>query len=241
MTEQGPTNIFVSVDGAQEQEIHLPLGYKWVVWDSTSTTVDLTAGTHTIRLAARSLDGQRGTVGDAIVDRITLGLASENADSAVYEAEHASLDGARAQYTVPAGASAGDVSGAGTVRLGADDSATFWVYGEQNAEATLTAQLHGPGQGQLWVNGREVLDLADAQEVAAHLDGGVNKIVVTGTGSGLVLDRLVVSPGRDALPVTQYQAEDARLGGVPPSSTCRWPTAGRPSAASAASRATTTP
>ncbi|WP_135849386.1 LamG-like jellyroll fold domain-containing protein [Serinibacter arcticus] len=213
VAEQGPTNIFVSVDGAQEREIHLPLSYKWVVWDSTSTAVDLTAGTHTIRLAARSLDGENATVGDAIVDRITLELASENAENVVYEAEHASLDGGQAQYDLPTGASADDVSGAGTVRLDAEDSATFWVYGAENAEATLTAQLHGEGQGQLWVNGREVLDLAQAQEVAAHLDGGVNKIVVTGTGSGLTLDRLVVSPGRDAIGVTQYQAEDARVGG----------------------------
>src|SRR5690606_24921351 len=29
--EQGPTNVFVRVDGGAEQELYLPLGYKWVV------------------------------------------------------------------------------------------------------------------------------------------------------------------------------------------------------------------
>ncbi len=37
--EQGPTNVFLRVDGKpdSEQELHLPLGYKWVVWDHTDT------------------------------------------------------------------------------------------------------------------------------------------------------------------------------------------------------------
>src|SRR5690606_717485 len=72
--EQGPTNVFLRVDGGAEQELFLPLGYKWVVWDHTDTTVKLTAGKHTITLAARSLDGTRATKGDAIVDRIHLSL-----------------------------------------------------------------------------------------------------------------------------------------------------------------------
>jgi hypothetical protein len=72
VAEQGPTNVFLRVDSGAEQELHLPLGYNWVVWDHADTTVDLTAGTHTITLATRSLDGSRATVGDAIVDRITL-------------------------------------------------------------------------------------------------------------------------------------------------------------------------
>src|SRR5690606_8369837 len=72
--EQGPTNVFVRVDGGAEQELFLPLGYKWVVWGHADTTVELTAGPHTISLAARSLDGTRATKGDAIIDRIRLSL-----------------------------------------------------------------------------------------------------------------------------------------------------------------------
>src|SRR5690606_10934040 len=68
--EQGPTNVFLRVDGGAEQELFLPLGYKWVVWDHADTTVELTAGKHVISLAARSLDGTRATKGDAIIDRI---------------------------------------------------------------------------------------------------------------------------------------------------------------------------
>jgi hypothetical protein len=63
--DQGPTNVFLRVDGAAEQELFLPLGYKWVVWDHTDTTVQLTKGRHTIALAARSLDGGRATRGAA--------------------------------------------------------------------------------------------------------------------------------------------------------------------------------
>jgi hypothetical protein len=48
VADQGPTNVFLNVDGdaATEQELFLTLGYKWVVWDHADTTVDLTAGEH---------------------------------------------------------------------------------------------------------------------------------------------------------------------------------------------------
>src|SRR5690606_40035375 len=96
--EQGPTNVFLRVDGGAEQELFLPLGYKWVVWDHADTTVELTAGKHVISQAARSLDGTRATKGDAIIDRIRLSLPNPEAETAIYEAELADLDGARVSY-----------------------------------------------------------------------------------------------------------------------------------------------
>ncbi|MFD2024561.1 LamG-like jellyroll fold domain-containing protein [Promicromonospora aerolata] len=216
VAEQGPTNVFVRVDGAAEQELHLPLGYKWVVWDHADTEVDLTAGTHTISLAARSLDGSGATQGDAIVDRITLALPGPDATTSVYEAELATLDGGQARYEAPDGVEASTVSGAGGVELAEGETATFWVYGEQDAEATLGVDLLGDGSGTLAVNGRDVLDLAQGpleQEVSAHLTGGVNKVVVTGGAGGVVVDRLTTSPGAGALAATEYQAEDAELAG----------------------------
>ncbi|KKD02434.1 hypothetical protein TN53_40550, partial [Streptomyces sp. WM6386] len=99
--EQGPTNVFLRVDGSAdtEQELSMPLGYKWVVWDHTDTKVKLTKGKHTLTLAAKSLDGKRVTKGDAIVDRLTLSLPSANADTRVYEGELAWLGGgARSVY-----------------------------------------------------------------------------------------------------------------------------------------------
>ena len=74
--EQGPTNVFLRVDGkaGSEQELHLPLGYKWVVWDHSDTKVKLTKGKHTLTLAAKSADGKRAIKGDAIVDRLALSL-----------------------------------------------------------------------------------------------------------------------------------------------------------------------
>ncbi|WP_402463994.1 LamG-like jellyroll fold domain-containing protein [Isoptericola aurantiacus] len=208
VAEQGPTNVFVRVDGGAEQEIFLPLAYKWVVWDHADTTVELTAGTHTVSLAAQSLDGSGATQGDAIIDRITLALPNPEAATSVYEAETAVLDGATATYEVS------DASGPGAVELAEGDSATFWVYSPVDGEAHLGADVLGTvGGGTLSVNDEDVLDLADAQQVAAHLAGGVNKIVVTGGAGGLTLDRLAVAPGDGTLEATEYQAEDAELAG----------------------------
>lgn len=212
--EQGPTNVFVRVDGEQEQEIYLPLGYKWVVWDHSDTTVDLTAGTHTISLAAQSTEGNGSTQGDAIVDRITLSLADPDATTSVYEAELATSEGGDAVYAAPDGVESGDVSGSGGVELAEGETATFWVYGESDAEATLGVDLFAGGDGTLTVNDHDVLDLADGQQVAAHLQGGVNKVMVTGGTTPLVLDRLTVGPGEGVLPATEYQAEDAALAGT---------------------------
>ncbi|WP_277212159.1 LamG-like jellyroll fold domain-containing protein [Isoptericola croceus] len=213
VAEQGPTNVFVRVDGAAEQEIFLPLGYKWVVWDHTDTTVELTAGTHTISLAAQSLDGTGATQGDAIIDRITLSLPNPEAATAVYEAELASIDGGETVYELPDGVGAADVSGAGAVALDDGDTATFWVYGDVDAEKTLGVDLLGAGAGTLAVNGHDVLDLAKSDEIAVHLDGGVNKVVVTGGAGGVTVDRLTVDAGTGALEATEYQAEDATLAG----------------------------
>lgn len=213
VAEQGPTNVFVRVDGAAEQELHLPLGYKWVVWDHADTEVDLTAGTHTISIAARSLDGTGATTGDVILDRIILALPSPAADRSVYEAEFATLDGGRARYDAPDGVDPATVSGAGGVELAEGETATFWVYAARDAEATLGVDLIGDGSGTLTVNGNEILDLARDQQVATHLTGGVNKVVVTGGADGVVVDRLTTGPGAGALAATRYQAEDAELGG----------------------------
>src|SRR5690606_18049462 len=132
--EQGPTNVFVRVDGEQEQEIHLPLGYKWVVWDHADTTVELTAGTHTVSLAAQSTEGAGATQGDAIVDRITLSLADPGAATSVYEAELARSDGGEPVYTAPDGVASDEISGSGGVELAEGETVTFWVYGASDAE-----------------------------------------------------------------------------------------------------------
>ncbi|WP_156760656.1 LamG-like jellyroll fold domain-containing protein [Microbacterium karelineae] len=209
VAEQGPTNVFVRVDGGAEQELFLPLAYKWVVWDHADTTVALTAGTHTISLAAQSLDGSGATVGDAIVDRIALALPNPAAGTAVYEAEHASLSGGRAVYDDLDG----DVSGAGAVQLAEGESATFWVYGDVDGEKTLGIDVIGDATGSVSVNGHAVADLASQNAVAAHLSGGVNKVVVTGGSGGALVDRITVGAGTGALAASVHQAEDAELAG----------------------------
>ncbi|MBP2437369.1 hypothetical protein [Microbacterium amylolyticum] len=67
VSENGPTNVFVRVNDSSEQEIFLPLGYKWQVRDHAETTVVLEAGLNTVTLAAQSTEGAGATIGDAIV------------------------------------------------------------------------------------------------------------------------------------------------------------------------------
>ncbi|GLY04395.1 LamG-like jellyroll fold domain-containing protein [Actinoplanes sp. NBRC 101535] len=192
--DQGPTNIFVRVDGAAEQELFLPLGYKWVVWDHADTTVDLTAGRHTISLAARSLDGTRGTEGDAILDRITLALPRP---AASYEAELADLARAKPFYQRHAGA-----------ELGRGGTATFWVYAKADAEALLDLAVDR-GSVRVTVNG-----ITTSPKAAVSLSGGVNKVVVTGTAKGTRIDRLDVRPSAGRLPLTVLEAENATVAGT---------------------------
>ncbi|SDT80085.1 LamG-like jellyroll fold domain-containing protein [Actinoplanes derwentensis] len=210
--EQGPTNVFLRVDGAAEQEIFLPLGYKWAVWDHTDTTVALTAGRHTISLAAKSLNPAKATKGDAIVDRITLALPNPAAATDVYEAELSTLTRAKA---VPGGA-----------ELGRKGSATFWVYAKTDAAAVIkaigtdvTLTVNG-----IKVNGRRVnskpggvtaaTSTSGGITAAASLSGGVNKIVVSGMSGRARIDRLTVRQDAAALPSVTYEAEDARRGGT---------------------------
>ncbi|MEV4472070.1 LamG-like jellyroll fold domain-containing protein [Nonomuraea sp. NPDC049504] len=204
--EQGPTNVFVRVDGGAEQEVFLPLGYKWVVWDHADTTVRLTAGRHVISLAARSLDGKRATKGDAIVDRIVLRLPNPAAATAVYEAE---LTDARTVYDIKGA----KVSGSGGASLGKGKPATFWVYSARDAASVLDLKVLS-GAAKVAVNGVEVLGNATRGHATAtvSLSGGVNKVTVTGRSGKTVIDRLDVRPG--TLPETAYQAESARLAGA---------------------------
>ncbi|MFJ4200776.1 LamG-like jellyroll fold domain-containing protein [Streptomyces sviceus] len=208
--EQGPTNVFLRVDGqaGTEQQLYLPLGYKWVVWDHTDTKVKLTKGRHTLTLAAKSLDGKRVTKGDAIVDRLTLSLPDASAGTQVHEGELAWLGGgAQPAYNVAG-------SGSGAARLAKGQTATFWVYSPADREATLKVDTLGGTGARLSVNGHDVLRLAkDRNRVAVSLSGGVNKVTLTGGSSTTLVDRLTVTPSEGALKARTYEAQDAVLAG----------------------------
>ncbi|WP_202970829.1 LamG-like jellyroll fold domain-containing protein [Saccharothrix sp. ALI-22-I] len=213
VSEQGPTNVFVRVDGAAEQELFLPLGYKWVVWDHADTTVELTAGRHVISLAARSLDGSKATKGDAIVDRLTLSLPNPQAAKAVYEAELAELTGARPVYD--AAHAQRRVSGSGVVDIAKNGTATFWVYSPTDSESTIKVHTSGGGQAALAVNGRQVLTVDPvSSKVAVSLSGGVNKITVTGKSPSTLVDRIEVEQTSGVLATAVYEAESAQLAGT---------------------------
>ncbi|MFL5995619.1 MAG: LamG-like jellyroll fold domain-containing protein [Streptomyces sp.] len=211
--EQGPTNVFLRVDGqaGSEQQLYLPLGYKWVVWDHTDTKVKLTKGKHTLTLAAKSLDGKRATKGDAIVDRLTLALPGASAGTQVHEGELAWLNGgAQPVYTLPQRAA----TGSGAARLAKGQTATFWVYSPADREATLEVDTLGGTGARLSVNGHDVLRLAkNRSSVAVSLSGGVNKVTVTGGSSVTLVDRLTVTPTEGTLKARTYEAQDAVLAG----------------------------
>ncbi|MEV6296543.1 LamG-like jellyroll fold domain-containing protein [Streptomyces sp. NPDC051896] len=214
--EQGPTNVFLRVDDKadSEQELYLPLGYKWVVWDHTDTTVQLTKGKHTLTLAAKSLDGKRATKGDAIVDRLTLSLPSASSATRVYEGELAwTTGGARPVYDLPRHTRT-PATGSGAVRVSKNQTATFWVYSGVDREATLSVDTLGGADARLSVNGHDVLHVTKGRhEVAVSLSGGVNKVTVTGGSAVTLVDRLTVTPTDGTLKARQYEAQDAKVTG----------------------------
>ncbi|MET9503770.1 cellulosome protein [Streptomyces sp. NPDC006622] len=212
--EQGPTNVFLRVDGKDPQELRLTLGYKWVVWGHTDTTVKLTAGKHKITLAAKDTD-LGVTKGDAIIDKIDLALRDEHVTQpAIYEAEYATLTGTRPGYTYP------EASGPGAAPLPKDASATFWVHSPTDSEATVSLDHLGGGKAKVSLNG----DKLDIPEVGAgkkgtdvirvFLSAGINKITVTGAKKELVVDRLRVAASSGNLVTKVYQAESGTLGGT---------------------------
>ncbi|MBP5934520.1 RICIN domain-containing protein [Streptomyces scabiei] len=220
---KGPTNVYLRVDGGASKRIDIPVGFQWVVWGHSDTTVNLTAGTHTLTLATTG-DNGAATVGDAIIDKIDLRYRDTGVQATtLYEAEQAALsDSGSTTYT-----SQGQ-SGAGAVNLTSGRSATFWVYAARDGYADLTARFRNTGQADLTVNGRAADDqvLSGATTAAwststnrFFLKAGINKIKVTGTGGTLALDDLAVTPFSTTSAVTTgnvvtYQAEAGTLTGT---------------------------
>jgi hypothetical protein len=208
--DQGPTNVFLTVDGGAEQQLFLTLGYKWVVWDHTDTRVNLTKGDHVVTLSSRSLDGTRTTKGDAIIDKIDLSLPNPAAARSIYEAEDATLgSGATADY------SAEGLSGAGSVELGTGGTATFWVYAAKDGYATLGVDTARGGHAVLAVNGSDLGNLKKSRSYTVYLLGGVNKVTLTGQSANPVLDRIWVQEAGSATtaPVV-FEAERATVAGT---------------------------
>ncbi|MFG2372133.1 cellulosome protein [Streptomyces sp. NPDC048504] len=213
--EQGPTNVFLRVDGGDPRELRLPLGYKWAVWGHTDTRVELTAGAHTITLAAQDHD-LGVTRGDAVVDRLDLALRDDQVTApALYDAEFAALaGGARVDYG-QLGA-----SGPGVVVLPRGGTATFWVHAAEDGEAAVSVDRIGPGEGELTINGENVgmiggdgMGIVERSSVPLFLASGINKVTVTATSDHLVLDRLQTGPSRGLLPTSTHPAEDGTTTG----------------------------
>ncbi|MHC3467877.1 cellulosome protein [Streptomyces sp. 7R007] len=203
--EQGPTNVFLRVDGTDARELVLPLGYKPAVWGHTDTAFHLTAGPHRITLAARDPD-LGATRGEATVDRLDLVLRT--GEVALYDAEFAVLGGGARVSHANIGA-----SGPGTAVLPRGGTVTFWVHADDDGEATVTVDVLGPGEGLLTVNGEEIGRLHRGA-LPVFLSGGVNKLTVTGTSERLIVDRLRVGPSRGLLPARAYAAADGILTGT---------------------------
>ncbi|QNP68930.1 cellulosome protein [Streptomyces roseirectus] len=206
--ELGPTNAFLRVDGGQPREVLLPVGYQWAVWGHTDTRVTLTAGRHTLTLAAH--DPDLGTTrGDAVIDRLDLiPRGTDAGEVAVYDAEFASLgEGARTDFTRPG------ASGPGVVVLGRGAAVTFWVHARDAGEVSATVERIGAGEGRLAVDGEDVGELRDGA-VPLFLAGGISRVTVTATSDRLVVDRLLLGPSRGLLPTATYPAEEGVLTGT---------------------------
>ncbi|WOX07813.1 cellulosome protein [Streptomyces sp. N50] len=213
--EQGPTNVFLRVDGSHAQELRLPLGYKWAVWGHTDTRVELTAGAHTITLAAQDHD-LGVTRGDAVVDRLDLALRDDQVTApALYDAEFAALGGgARVDYGQRG------ASGPGVVVLPRGGTATFWVHAAEDGEAAVGVDRIGSGEGELTINGENVgmvegddMGIVERSPAPLFLTSGINKVTVTAMSDQLVLDRLQVGPSRGLLPTSTHPAEEGTTTG----------------------------
>ena len=209
----GPTNIFARVDGGPPQQVWLPVGYNWVIWNHGDATVHLTAGKHQISLSTTGADGA-ATKGDAIINKIDLQLDDPAVrNSVVYEAEQATLAGAAADYR------AQGQSGPGAADIGRGQRATFWVYSAGDGYSDLAFRSKGAGPAQVTANELPVGPLTGAPGWAIHtervyLSAGVNKIVVTGEGALVTLDKLTVTPVSGSRAVATYPAENGALTGT---------------------------
>jgi hypothetical protein len=217
----GPTNIFARVDGSDPQEVWLPVGYNWPIWNHADTTVHLAAGTHQISLSTAGANGA-ATNGDAIINKIDLQLNDPAVQaSTIYEAEQASLNGATTDYR------AQGQSGAGAARIALGQSVTFWTYSASDGYSDLAFRYKGTGTARAAVNtlplDRRLRSAGtrnwSTQTERVYLSAGVNKIVVTGDGGQVTLDKLTVTPLSATNPavqpnVTTYPAESGVMTGT---------------------------
>ncbi|WP_086853702.1 cellulosome protein [Amycolatopsis kentuckyensis] len=204
---QGPTNVFLRVDGKDPRQLILPVSYEWVVWDHTDTRVPLTAGRHTITLAAA--DPDLGTTrGDAIIDKIDLTRVDPATDGrATYEAEYADLAGAPVRYDVRGSSGPGAVA----VRRGA--SATFWVHADHDGYASVSFDRTGRGTARVDVNGQPGFTLGTRDAASLFLSAGLNRLVVTGVTGDFLLDRVRTAPSPVPAPA-RIEAERGVLTGA---------------------------
>lgn len=209
----GPTTVYLRVDGGPSQPISLPTAYNWTIWNNVDASVALSAGTHTISLATTG-DNGGATSGDAIIDKID--LTQITATSTTYQAEQAWLaGGASPSYT-----STGQ-HGSGTVPLSAGQSATFWVYSAVDGYSDLTLRALGTGTAKATVNGIAAYSSSPGSATkwstptnAVHLEKGINRVTVTGTSGTVQIDELTATPhpAGDALSTRNTQTVQAETG-----------------------------
>jgi hypothetical protein len=181
--------------------------------------VHLTAGAHQISLSTIGANGA-ATHGDAIINKIDLQFQDPAVqDATIYEAEQAQLNGATADY------SRQGQSGAGVADIASGQNVTFWGYSARDGYADLTFRYKSQGTASVAVNTLPLTgQLNGAQRNGAgdwstetdrvYLSAGINKVVVTGRGGQVALDKLTVAPLTAKPVATTYPAEDGTLTGT---------------------------
>jgi hypothetical protein len=196
-----PTQQVLRVDGANPRFVHYPQTLNWQYRGVKRVPLTLTAGTHTISLAAS--DPELGTsLGEVSLDKIDL---SDPVAESTYDATMAEISGNAAYDYSPIGE-----TGTGSVRLDRGSTATFDAYAP--ADGYFTIKTTYRGGGTLSLNGARVGELAPRLRLFLH--HGINRIDLTAGGSALTVQNLKVIGAGDTRGLETYEAEHATLAGT---------------------------
>lgn len=204
-----PSQQVLRIDGAAPRLLDYPSTLNWTYRGRVDTAVTLSAGTHTLTLAASDPTLGRAR-GEATLDRVDL-TAAGNEDTS-YPATTAETSGS-ARDIYPANGSP-----AGSVVLSNGGRVTFDVYAA--TDGYYPVRVDHDGCGSLFAGTDRAGALAAGRGAVTttrrvYLLVGINRLSVTGDGPApLTVAGLHVGTRPDTAGVQTYEAENAQLSGT---------------------------